>query len=283
MDPMENRPIDDLWYWYLTGEKRSTFPEAYERAFEHYRRIYRLFPGDPRCFECDIPLAGLASYLLRPWGSRPSSFSSRFCSHCEGFARSREAGAELELSLLFADIRDSSGLAERVGTTNFKDLIKRFYKTTSEVLIDHLGMVNRLMGDQVIALFVPRFAGKQHTQVAIQAASDLLRATGHDDPHGPWIPVGVGVHFGPAYVGAVGSKDGVNEIAVLGSAANLAARLASQAAAGEILVSQEAARSAGLNTGGLESRVLDLKGFGSAVNAYIIHSGQPIDKANLVV
>jgi hypothetical protein len=56
---MDDRPNDDLCYWYLTGEKRAAFPEAYERAFEAYKKVYRLFPGDPRCFECDIPLAGL--------------------------------------------------------------------------------------------------------------------------------------------------------------------------------------------------------------------------------
>ena len=247
MEPMDDETIDDLWYWYLTGEKRDTFPVEYERVFEAYRRIYKLFPGDPRCFECDIPLAGFASYLLRPWGSRLSSFSSRFCSHCETFARSREAGAEVELSLLFADVRDSTQLAEKIGTFKFKELIKRFYKATSAVLIENNGMVNRLMGDQVIALFVPRFAGKDHAKVAIHAARELLHATGHDDPNGPWISVGVGVHTGRAYVGVVGSKGGVNEIAVLGSAANLAARLSFQAADGEVLISDDTVLSAGFN------------------------------------
>jgi len=127
-EKMEDKPIDDLWYWYLTGTKRGTFPEAYERAFEAYRRIYRLFPGNPRCFECDIPMGGLSSFLLRPWGSRPSTFSSRFCSHCEAWARSQEAGAEIELTLLFADIRDSTPLAEKIGTSRFKELIKDFIK-----------------------------------------------------------------------------------------------------------------------------------------------------------
>ena len=265
MDAMDDQIIDELWYWYLTGDKRSTFPAEYERVFESYRRVYKLFPGDPRCFECDIPMGGFASLLLRPWGSRPSSFSSRFCSHCEGFARSREAGAEVELSLLFADIRESTQLAEKIGTYQFKELIKRFYKASSAVLVDHLGMVNRLMGDQVIALFVPRFAGKDHAKVAIQAARDLLHATGHDDADGPWIPVGIGVHTGRAFVGVVGTKDGVNEIAVLGSAANLAARLSSQAADGEVLISQEAMLSAGLNADEMESRVLALKGISTPV------------------
>jgi len=271
---MSDKPVDDLWYWYLTGEKRDTFPDAYERAFEAYRRIYRLFPGDPRCFECDIPLAGLASLLLRPWGSRPSTFSSRFCSHCETFARSREAGAEIELTLLFADIRDSTPLAERIGTTKFKELIKKFYKSTSDVLIQHNAMLNRLMGDQVSALFVPRFAGKEHAQVAIKAARELLRVTGHEDPDGPWIPVGVGIHTGPAYVGVVGSSNGVNEIAVLGSAVNLAARLSSQAGAGEVLVSDEASKSGQPNPAEVTHRLLTLKGISNQVRVSVIGSAR---------
>jgi adenylate cyclase len=270
MDGKDTETIDDLWYWYLTGEKRATFPEAYERVFDSYRRVYKLFPGDPRCFECDIPLGGLSSYLLRPWGSRPSSFSPKFCSHCEGFARSREAGAEVELSLLFADVRDSTVLAEKIGTYEFKELIKHFYKASSGVLIEHNAMVNRLMGDQVIALFVPRFAGKDHAKVAIQAARELLHVTGHDDPDGPWVSVGIEVHTGRAFVGVVGSKSGVNEIAVLGSAANLAARLSSQAADGEVLISDDTVRSAGFNTSGLESRTLSLKGISTPVVTSVI-------------
>jgi class 3 adenylate cyclase len=68
-----------------------------------------------------------------------------------------------------------------------------------------------------------------------------------------------------AYVGAVGSKEGVNEIAVLGSAANLAARLSSQAADGEVIVSEAAAASAGLEGEGVENRSLELKGISQPV------------------
>ena len=257
---MVDRPDDDLWYWYLTGKKRASFPEAFERAFQAYRRIYRLVPGDPRCFECDIPMSGLTGFLLRPWGSKPSSFNSRLCSNCEKFARAREAGAEVELTLMFADVRDSTALAERIGNLRFKDLINKFYKSASGILVQHNAMVNRLMGDQVSALFVPRFAGNEHAKVAIRAARDLLRVTGHYDPAGPWIPVGIGIHTGKAYVGMVGAKDEVSEIAVLGTAANLAARLSSKAAAGEVLVTNETSRAAGLELGRMTNRTLDLKG-----------------------
>jgi adenylate cyclase len=131
-------------------------------------------------------------------------------------------------------------------------------------------MVNRLMGDQVSALFVPRFAGKDHARIALEAAKAVLEVTGHGGKDGPWIPVGVGVHTGKAFVGAVGSGDGVNEIAVLGSAANLCARLSSQAAAGEILVSQESATLAGIQDGDGERRELELKGISEKVSVQVI-------------
>jgi adenylate cyclase len=79
-----------------------------------------------------------------------------------------------------------------------------------------------------------------------------------------------------AFVGAVGSADSVNEIAVLGSAANLCARLSSQAAAGEILVSDESAISAGLEKSGFEKRILDLKGFSIPFSVSVLGVGIPV-------
>ncbi len=126
------------------------------------------------------------------------------------------------------------------------------------------------MGDQVIGLFTPRFAGEEHARPAIEAALEILRVTGHEDPAGPWAPVGVGVHTASAYVGAVGSKDGVSEIAVLGNAANLTARLSSKAAQGEVLVSPEAAALAKLADPSLEKRRLKLKGIAAPVSVRVL-------------
>lgn len=266
----EKSLADEIWYWYLTGDWRVPPPANIVRMMEMKKRVYGLLPGTPHCLECGIPMAGFGGMLLRWRGSAPASFSSKFCSDCEKFARKHESGAEVELSMIFADIRGSTPLAEATPTRIYKTLIQRFYKETSHALVHHNSMVNRLMGDQVSALFVPRFAGKNHAKAAIQAAREVLRVTGHERAEGPWIPVGVGVHTGPAYVGAVGSKDGVNEIAVLGSAANLCARLSSSAAAGEILVSEDTAALAGLDANGLERRVLDLKGISQPVAVSVI-------------
>lgn len=217
-----------------------------------------------------MPMGGIGAWLLRFNGSSPSSFSSLMCSSCERVVRRKESGAEIELSMLFADVRDSTPLSERIPTAEYKALIQRFYKETSHVLVHRYSMVNRLMGDQVSALFVPRFAGQEHPKVAIEAAKDVLKATGQGSETGPWIPVGIGVHTGKAFVGAVGSGEGVNEIAVLGSAPNLCARLSSSAAAGEILVTEETAKRAGMQLEGLERRVLELKGISEKVPVRVV-------------
>jgi adenylate cyclase len=263
-------PFDEIWYHYLTGEWRVEPPRAFRIYTNFEQMLYKWLPSDPHCVECGMPMAGIGGLLLRFNGSAPSSFSSLLCSSCERIVRRKESGAEVELSMLFADVRDSTPLAERTPTTEYKALIQRFYKETSHVLVHRSSMVNRLMGDQVSALFVPRFAGKQHAKVAIEAAKAVLKVTGHGTDEGPWIPVGVGVHTGKAFVGAVGSAEGVNEIAVLGSAANLCARLSSQAAVGEILVSEETAEFAGLQVKGLERRVLELKGISERVPVRVI-------------
>jgi adenylate cyclase len=265
---VDKKLYNETWYYYLTGEWRTSFPDDIKRwqtflTLQH--KLYSLLPGDPHCHECGVPMEGIGGNLLRFMGSAPSSFSPKLCSACEQSARHYEVGAEVELSMIFADVRDSTPLAESSGTMGFKEIIQRFYKETSKVLIEHNAMVNRLMGDQIIALFVPRFAGKDHAKVAVHAARELLRATGHGTSDGPWIPVGAGVHTGTAYVGAVGAADEVTEIAVLGSAANMCARLSSKAAAGEMLISEQSVKSGNLDVEGLETRSLELKGVSQPV------------------
>lgn len=264
------KPIDEVWYWYLTGQKRDGFTGQFEVFMKLSRGISRLLPGEVRCFQCSMPLNGFGSLVLALFGIRPSSFSSRLCNICERVARREEGGAEVELSMLFVDVRGSTTSVESMHAYEFKNLIQKFYRCATDVLIKHDGMVNRLMGDQVIGLFVPRFAGSSHGKVAVEAALDIMRATGHGNPEGPWIPVGVGVHTGSAYVGSVGNGEGVNEIAVLGNAANLAARLSPQAADGEVLVSEDAFFSAQLTGKGTERRNLSLKGVSREVPVHVV-------------
>jgi adenylate cyclase len=171
--------------------------------------------------------------------------------------------------MLFADIRGSTTLAEKMSPTEFGQLISRFFAVASDVITRSLALLDRLVGDQVIGLYIPGFAGDEHKALAIHAAQELLRTTGHGLEMEPWIPVGVGVHTGVAFVGSVGDAGVATDITVLGDAANTAARLSSNAAVGEILISENAMIPE-LNSDQLEKRSLQLKGKSQPVNVYVL-------------
>lgn len=228
--------------------------------FRHFRRLFGLLPGNPRCKFCHGPFAGPGAAPMRLIGKRPSGLTPQLCNQCEAMARKLPGGAEIELSMLFADVRGSTKLAEQMSPLAFSQLINRFYVTATEVLVDTRSLVDRLVGDQVIGLYVPGFAGRDHAKLAIKGARELLLKTGHTDPDGPWAPVGIGVHTDVAFVGAVGTEGGATDITVLGDAPNTAARLSSAAAAGEIIISERAYQAAGMDDLNLEERELTLKG-----------------------
>jgi len=183
-------------------------------------------------------------------------------------------GAEIELTLLFADVRGSTKLGEQMTPVEFSQLIGRFSSECSRVLRDTHAWVDKLVGDQVIGMFIPYFVGPHHQRVALKAAKDLLHATGYDDPSGPWIEVGVGIHSGLAYIGTVGSKDSVTDITVLGDVPNVAARLSSAAGSGEILISENASRNAEYPFS-VEKRLLDLKGKSQPMPVYVLNQSLP--------
>jgi len=148
-----------------------------------------------------------------------------------------------------------------MGAYEFSQLMNRFYTIATNVLVKTDALVDRLIGDEAIGLYVPGMTGPQHPRLAIEAAQRLLELTGHRDSQGPWLPVGVGVHTGEAFVGVVGGVDGSStNFTALGDNVNVTARLASKAGAGEILISDAAYTAFGLDLGGLEQRQLELKG-----------------------
>ena len=251
-----------LWEAYLTGDQSNL-----DSMVKTVRRVFKHLPATTRCRVCNAPFQGVGGAVVSMFGfgAGRSSFNPTLCDRCEKLVKKYEVGAEVELTLLFADARGSTALAEEIGASAFHQLINRFYTTSAEIFVQSNALIDKLVGDQVIGLYVPGIAGSNHARVAIDAARALLEATGHGDPDGPWIEVGAGVHTGTAYVGAVGSTQSVSDIAVLGDAANTTARLASLAGAGEILVSEMTCRAASMDLEHCESRHLQLKGRSQSV------------------
>jgi adenylate cyclase len=175
--------------------------------------------------------------------------------------------------MLFADVRGSTTMAAKMNALEFSRLINRFYTVATDVLVKTDAMVDRLIGDEVVGLFIPGMAGPEHPRRAIQAAQSLLQLTGHRNPEGPWIPLGIGVHTGLAFVGVVGGSEGSpTDFTALGDNVNITARLASHAKAGEILISDAAYTASGQDLGNLEHKLLELKGKDEAFGAWVVRN-----------
>ncbi|MGE5225045.1 MAG: adenylate/guanylate cyclase domain-containing protein, partial [Omnitrophica WOR_2 bacterium] len=235
-----NKTPDEWWHDLLTGDN-PVMP------LRQVRRMFSLMSGHVRCKFCNAPFDGEWASLVRFIGRGPSRLTSQLCQQCQVVATKHLGGAEIELTLLFADVRGSTKLGEQMKPAEFSQLISHFFSASSHVLLDTHAWVDRLVGDQVIGMYIPYFAGQHPELAAIEAARNLLHATGHDDRLGPWIEVGVGVHSGTAYIGTVGSAEGATDITVLGDVPNAAARLSSAARTGEILISEDAYTKAGLS------------------------------------
>jgi adenylate cyclase len=222
------------------------------------RRFFRRLPNSPRCKSCLSPFAPPFGPLMRLVGKAPWPRNPKYCSACFKQMIEHRAGAEIECSFLFADVRGSTSMAESMTATAFRGLMDRFFATAADVLVNHDAVVDKFVGDEVIGLFIPALTGELHARRAIDAGRVLLSATGNDTPS-PWVPVGAGINTGVAFVGAVGEGSQV-EFTALGDPVNVAARLATAAGAGELLVTAAAAASAHLADAGLEHRSLALKG-----------------------
>jgi adenylate cyclase len=269
-EPPDEEKVELVWRSYLTTGTIPDFANPFWYESRHLRPLARILPSEPRCQVCYYPFHGIGGKLVQTlFNLKPSKMNPHLCNVCENFANKYQGGAEIELSMMFADIRGSTSLAEKMSPTEFSRLIDRFYRVTTRVLYRANALVEKLIGDEVTGLFVPGFAGPNHADTAISAAKSILRETGHADPSGPWVPVGIGIHSGLAFVGSVSAEGGRADITALGDAVNTASRLASVANSGEIVVSDVSQTMAGLNIDGLESRNLELKGRSDPIDVWV--------------
>jgi adenylate cyclase len=222
----------------------------------------RRLPHGPHCKLCAAPFEGPAGAVLRHVGFGRYPGNPAICGNCiRGLNKIGVYGAEIPVSLLFADIRGSTGIGERLSPTAFRDFLDRFYRLSSAAILDHDGIVDKFVGDEAIGLFFMGVAGSHHTAAAIAAARELLRTAGRADATKEGaIPVGAAVHTGEAFVGSTGAGGAVNDFTALGDVVNTTARLASEARAGELLVSADAVEAAAVHDGGLDRRTIEVRG-----------------------
>lgn len=239
------------WRMVLMGEHPDMLRE---------RRLFRHLPSDPRCKMCLAPWGGLGGPIMRLFGYGRYPPNPQLCNSCFRQSEKHPGGAEIEITALFADIRGSTGLAETMSPTDYSAAVNEYVRVASHAIREPGGLVDKLLGDGIMALFIPGFVGGDDAAKAVEAGRRILR-----EVH---LPVGVGIHSGDAWVGFVGGVDEVRDFTALGDAVNVASRLGSEAGAGELLLSEATAASAGLGTTGLAPRRLELRGRSEPLEAW---------------
>ncbi len=257
--------------------KKAASPETWKAMLSgempgliRSRRFFAHIPSNPRCKFCNSPFGNPGGLLMSAIRRGPSPLNRRLCKWCIPPLHKHPGGAELEISVLFADVRGSTGLAEGASAGDFSQLLARFYGVAAAAIDDNDGIVDKFVGDAAVALFIPGFACPMHADAALKTARDLLRATGNDGPD-PWLPIGIGIDTGVSYVGVVGQGDAI-DFTALGDPVNTASRLSGLAAQGQILMSAATSQSAGLDTTGLEHRTLALRGRESGVETFALRA-----------
>jgi adenylate cyclase len=252
---------DSMWREYFAGSAENV-------DFKRMRHLFGMLPTNPRCKICHAPFQGVGGGIVKMvFHKERSRLNPRFCNACEEAARRFPGGAEVEMSVLFADIRGSTALSEKMSAKEYSQLIQRFYAAATRVIIEADGLVEKLAGDEVVAFWGAGFAGPTYVRRTVDAAQKLSAELARRR-----IPVGIGVHFGVAYWGSMGTDEGLHDISAKGEVLNVTARLCAKAAAGEIIISEQAIQAAGIDGSALESRNLELKGISEPVSVRVMHA-----------
>jgi adenylate cyclase len=149
--------------------------------------------------------------------------------------------------------------------------MNEYYRSVTEVLVRTDAYVDKFVGDEVMAVYLPLFAGGRPARQAVNAARQLLSAADRTAASGLQMPTGIGVHTGPAFFGTVSGAEGVlSDFTALGDSVNVAARIVAAAGAGEALISDRAATAAGMDTSRLVHRSLTVKGKTEPIGVFVI-------------
>jgi adenylate cyclase len=153
---------------------------------------------------------------------------------------------------MFADLRGFTTRSESITPQAASALLRRLYAVAEDVLFPE-ALIDKLIGDEVMALYLPIFAAgssfspddadrRTVANVMLDHARRLLEGLGYGSPEGPALDLGIGLDYGEAFVGNIGGKGAISDFTAIGDVVNTAARLQSCARSGEVVVAERLAR-----------------------------------------
>ena len=247
---------------------RAVF-ETGNPQLETLRRRNARLPSAPRCHLCKAPFGGLGGLYKRLRGNGRAARSPNYCNDCDKFMDAYPGGAEVTMTMIFADVRGSTQTAAKLSATDFAAYMQRFFKVARQHIIDTNGFVAEFRGDCVFGAYPPGFCGPGHAALAVECARRMLEDFARREAGGP-LPVGVGVHTGRVFVGTLGApgEHAGRHVGIIGEAANLCAGLSQIAAAGEALVTE----AAGAGLSGAERREVTVKGASAPTSVWALRA-----------
>jgi class 3 adenylate cyclase len=222
-----------------------------------------------------VPMAlrGVFSTPFRAFGIRPSRMNPNTCTFCElMFTRvMRARNITIDATILFADLRGFTRLSQSLSSDALSGLLDAFYDECANAIWEHDGLLNKTIGDAVMAVFNFPIRRDDHARQAVLAArqirarcgarrAELAAALGLADDA---LAVGVGIDSGALSFGEFGRSH--RDLTAIGTVVNVASRAQSVAEAGQILVTQAVFDKARSDLEGNEARPYELKGFAASV------------------
>jgi class 3 adenylate cyclase len=185
-------------------------------------------------------------------------------------------GERREVSILFCDVRGFSALTLTIRAEEITRLLNEHMTALTRVVHDHHGVVDKFVGDCVMALFgAPKKDGKDARNAATCALEMIRARAALDQTTDRSISIGVGIATGEVVAGCMGSADRLN-YTVLGERVNLAARLCSQAPAGQVFIDEATRNLLGDQITVQPSPPLTLKGWREKVPAFRLLSVEAV-------
>jgi adenylate cyclase len=165
---------------------------------------------------------------------------------CERKLDLRGEGRTGRVTVLFCDVRGFSRLAESMPPQQLVRMLNAFFERMVDVVFSHRGVLDKFIGDALMAVWGAPIRKRNHAGAAVRAAREMIQAAElfNQSASGqgwPRLEVGVGVNTGEAVIGTVGSSRRM-EYTVMGDAVNLASRVCDLAKGGQVLITQATVR-----------------------------------------
>jgi class 3 adenylate cyclase len=223
-----------------------------------------------------VPIRGLASAPFRAFGIRPSRMNPNTCTICELMFTKvmRARKITIDATIMFADLRGYTSLSQSQSADAVSGLLDAFYDECANAIWEHDGLLNKTIGDAIMAVFNFPLRREGHARNAVLAARDIqknwheMRAT-LAQAHGltaDQLGIGIGIHTGELSFGEFGHSH--RDLTAIGTVVNTASRAQSVAEAGQILVTKAVFDRTQPDLKGSQSKAFQLKGFDTPIELY---------------